>query len=94
MEMERINLPQINLKERLQPARLSFDTELAEVLRGRLDLNHAQVKKKFGVSEKVIRRLLKQLNIGARKRGAKPKGALEPGSMRKHKREANTPKRG
>lgn len=71
MQIEPINLQQINLREKLRQTRLSFDTELADVLRGRPDLSHAQVKKKFGVSEKVIRRVIKQFNIGARRRGPK-----------------------
>lgn len=61
----------VNLRGKLDRARLSFDTELADVLRGRPDLSHAQVQKKFGVSEKVIRSVIKQFSIGARRRGPK-----------------------
>ncbi|MGO8793781.1 MAG: hypothetical protein ACLQLC_03075 [Candidatus Sulfotelmatobacter sp.] len=66
-----MQIEQVNLREKLDQARLSFDTELADVLRGRLDLTHAQIKKKFGVSETVIRRVIRQFNIGARRRGPK-----------------------
>lgn len=66
-----MQIEQVNLREKLDQARLSFDTELADVLRGRLDLTHAQVKKKFGVSETVIRRVIRQFNIGTRRRGPK-----------------------
>ncbi|MFZ0201522.1 MAG: hypothetical protein WB523_08245 [Candidatus Sulfotelmatobacter sp.] len=68
-----MQIEQINLREKLDQARLSFDTELAEVLLGRPDLSHAQIKKEFGIGEKVIRRVIKQFNIGARKRGPKSK---------------------
>ena len=68
-----MRIEQINLRERLDQARLSFDTELAEVLLGRPDLSHAQIKKEFGIGEKVIRRVIKQFNIGVRKRGPKSK---------------------
>lgn len=66
-----MQLEQINLRERVNQARLSFDAQLAEMLLGRPDLSHAQIRKKFGISEKVIRRVIKQFNIGARKRGPK-----------------------
>jgi transposase len=46
---------------------------MAEVLVGRPDLSQAQIGKEFGISERVIRRVVKQFNIGARKRGPKPK---------------------
>lgn len=61
----------INLREKLNQVRRSFDTQLADVLRGRLDLSHAQVKREFGISEKVIRRVIRQFNIGARRRDPK-----------------------
>jgi hypothetical protein len=66
----------MNLREKLDQVRISFDTQLAEVLLGRLDLTHAQVKKAFGISEKVIRRVTKQFNVGARKRGPKRRNLL------------------
>lgn len=67
-----MQIEQINLREKLNQVRLSFDTQLAELLLGRPDLSHAQIKKEFGIGEKVIRRVIKQFNIGARKRGPKP----------------------
>ena len=57
----------------MDQARLSFDTELAEVLLGRPDLSHSQIKKEFGIGEKVIRGVIKQFNIGVRNRGPKSK---------------------
>jgi hypothetical protein len=36
-------------------------------------VGYAQIEEEFGISEKVIRRVMKQFNIGARKRGPKPK---------------------
>jgi hypothetical protein len=63
---------QISLRNTLKTARLGFDTRLAEVLIGRPDLSYAQIEKEFGISETVIRRVMKQFNIGARKRGPKP----------------------
>ena len=66
-----MQIEQVNLREKLEQARLSFDTELAEVLVGRPDLSQAQIKREFGISDTVIRRVMKQFNIGARKRGPK-----------------------
>jgi uncharacterized protein YerC len=63
----------ISLKNTLKTARLSFDAQLAEVLIARPDLTYTEIEKDFGVSETVIRRVMKQFNIGARKRGPKPK---------------------
>ena len=63
---------QISLRNTLKTARLGFDTRLAEVLIGRPDLSYAQIEKEFGISETVIRRVMKQFNIGSRKRGPKP----------------------
>ncbi len=70
-----MQIEQVNLREKLDQARLILDAELADILRGRPDLSHAQVKQKFGVSEKVIRRVIRQFNIGARRRGPKAKAA-------------------
>jgi uncharacterized protein YerC len=64
---------QISLKNTLKTARLDFDNQLAKVLIGRPDLPYSQIEKDFGISETVIRRVSKQFNIGARKRGPKPK---------------------
>jgi len=69
-------IKQVNLRDELMRVRLSFDTQLAEVLVGRPDLTYVQIEKEFGISEKVIRRVTKQFNIGARKRG--PKSGQEP----------------
>jgi len=63
---------QISLKNTLKTARLGFDARLAEVLIARPDLSYAQIEKDFGISETVIRRVMRQFNIGARKRGPKP----------------------
>ena len=63
---------QISLKNTLKTARLSFDARLAEVLIARPDLSYTNIGKEFGVSETVIRRVMKQFSIGARKRGPKP----------------------
>jgi hypothetical protein len=68
-----MQIEQINLRDKLDRARLSFDTQLAGVLVGRPDVGYAQIEEEFGISEKVIRRVMKQFNIGARKRGPKPK---------------------
>jgi len=68
---------QISLKNTLKTARLGFDTRLAEVLIGRPDLSYAQIEEEFGISETVIRRVMKQFNIGARKRGPKVKKSQE-----------------
>lgn len=63
---------QISLKDTLKTARLQFDTRLAEVLIARPELRYAEIEKDFGISETVIRRVMKLFNIGARKRGPKP----------------------
>ena len=65
---------QISLKDTLKTARLSFDVRLAEVLIARPDLSYTEIEKDFGISETVIRRVMKQFNIDARKRGPKPGG--------------------
>lgn len=65
-------LKRINLKDRLNQVRLRFDIRLANVLVRRPDLTYVQIKKEFGTSETVIRRVTKQFNIGPRKRGPKP----------------------
>jgi uncharacterized protein YerC len=59
-------IKQVNLRDELMRVRLSFDTQLAEVLVSRPDLTYVQIEKEFGISEKVIRRVMKQFNIGAR----------------------------
>ncbi len=66
-----MQIEQVNLREKLEQVRRSFDSQLAEVLVGRPDLSQAQIKKEFGISDNVIRRVMKQFNIGARKRGPK-----------------------
>ncbi len=66
-------IKQVNLRDELMRVRLNFDAHLAEVLVSRPDLTYIQIEKEFGVSEKVIRRVMKQFNIGARKRGSKPR---------------------
>jgi len=64
---------QISLRDTLKTARLDFDNQLAKVLIGRPDLSYTEIEKDFGISETVIRRVMKQFNIGARKRGPKPR---------------------
>ena len=63
----------VNLREKLDRARRRFDSQLGRALARRPDLSYAQIQKEFGISENVIRRVVKQLNIGQRKRGPKPK---------------------
>lgn len=63
---------QISLRDTLKSARFDFDSRLAKVLVGRLDLSYTEIEKEFGISETVIRRVMKQFNICARKRGPKP----------------------
>ena len=63
---------QISLKNALKTTRLSFDARLARVLIARSDLSYTEIEKDFGISETVIRRVMKQFGIGARKRGPKP----------------------
>lgn len=64
-------IKRINVRDERMRVRLSFDRRLAEVLVRRPDLTYVQIEKEFGISEKVIRRVTKQFNIGARKRGPK-----------------------
>ena len=61
----------INLRERLDQVRLNFDSQLADVLLNRPDLTYVEIKSLFGVSDKVIRRVMRQFNLKARKRGPK-----------------------
>jgi hypothetical protein len=68
---------QISLKDTLKTARLQFDTRLAEVLIARPDLSYTEIEKDFGISETVIRRVMKQFSIGVRKRGPKPRSGKE-----------------
>ena len=62
---------QISLKDTLKAARLDFDNQVAKALIARPDLSYAEIEKDFGISETVIRRVMKQFHIGARKRGPK-----------------------
>ncbi len=64
-------IEQVNLREKLDQVRLNFDAQLAQVLLGRPEMSHAKVKKEFGISDKVIRRVTRHFKI-ARKRGPKP----------------------
>ena len=68
----------IDLREKLHRVRLSFDKRVADALMGRHDLSQAQIQKEFGVSESVIRRVIKQFNIGARRRGPKRRQQVLP----------------
>jgi len=60
-----------NLRARIEQVRLRFDTRLAEVLLDRPDLSQGEIAKRFGVGQSVIRRVMKQFNINARRRGPK-----------------------
>jgi len=84
-----MQIEQVNLRDRIEQVRLSFDTQLAEVLVGRPDLSQAQIGEEFGISQKVIRRVIKQFNIGARRRGPKSTQHLRPYAFIK-KRSTNT----
>jgi transposase len=61
-----------DLRARIEQVRLDFDTRLAEVLLGRPGLSQDEIGKQFRVSRNVIRRVMKEFNINARKRGPKP----------------------
>ena len=67
-----MQIEQVNLRDRIGQVRLTVDPQLAEVLVGRPDLSQAQIGKEFGISQKVIRRVMKEFNIRARRRGPKP----------------------
>jgi hypothetical protein len=49
----------IKSQEKFEKARRGLDTQLAEVLVSRPDLSYPRIEKQFGISEKVIRRLLR-----------------------------------
>lgn len=66
----------VNLRNRIERACLGFEILLAEVLIGRPDLSHARIQKEFEISQKVIRRVIRQFNIGARECGPKPGNQL------------------
>jgi hypothetical protein len=66
----------MSMNAKLKTARRNFDTSLAEVLSARPDLTHREIEKEFGVSETVIRRVIKQFAIPPRKRGPKAKEAI------------------
>jgi hypothetical protein len=66
-----MSIERVNLKEQLYQVRLSFDTQLAEVLQRRPDLTQARIKQEFGVSDSVIRRVMKQFNVSPRRGGRK-----------------------
>ncbi|MGO8795020.1 MAG: winged helix-turn-helix transcriptional regulator [Candidatus Sulfotelmatobacter sp.] len=69
-------LKQVNLRERLDRARRRFDLQLGRVLQRHPELSYAQIRKRFGISENVIRRIIKQFQLGRRKRGPKPRRSL------------------
>ncbi len=62
----------IKSREQFEQARHILDMQLAEVLANRPDLSYAKIENAYGISEKVIRRVMRQFHIGARKRGPKP----------------------
>lgn len=68
----------INLRARIERVRFRFDTRLAEALLERPDLSQAEIGKQFGISQNVIRRVIKQFNISARKRGPKRGSKRDP----------------
>jgi len=82
MQIEPIKIEPINLRARIERIRLGFDTRVAEALLERPDLSQAEIGKQFGISQNVIRRVIKQFNISARKRG--PKRGPKPGPKRGH----------
>jgi len=59
------------LRDRIGQIRLAVDPELAEALVGRHDRSQTEIGKEFGISQKAIRRVMKQFNIRART-GAAP----------------------
>ena len=61
----------INLRARIEWVRVRFDTQVAEALVERPDLSQAEIGRQFGISQNVIRRVIKQFNLSARKRGPK-----------------------
>jgi hypothetical protein len=63
----------IKSKREFEKARRSLDTQLAEVLARRPDLSYPRIEKEFGISGSVIRRVIKQYGIGARRPGPKLK---------------------
>ena len=71
MQIEPIKIEPINLRARIERVRLRFDTQVAEALVERPDLSQAEIRKQFGISQNVIRRVIKQFNLSARKRGPK-----------------------
>lgn len=71
-----MQIEQINLRDRIAQVRLSFDAQLAEILVARPDLSYTHIQKQFGISHKVVRRVVRQFNVGARKRG--PKTGQQP----------------
>lgn len=62
-----------NLRGKLNHVRRTFDAELAKALVAEPHLSHAQIMRRFGVSNTVIRRVAKQFKLRPRKRGPKPK---------------------
>jgi uncharacterized protein YerC len=55
---------QVSLRDTLKTARLDFDSRLAKVLIARPDLSYTEIENEFGISETVIRRVMKQFCIG------------------------------
>lgn len=83
------------MRDRIGQVRLAVDPELAEALVGRYDRSQTEIGKEFGISQKAIRRAMKQFNLRARKRDVAPSLALpspktKPGRL--HKR-SDTPAR-
>ena len=68
-------LKQMDLRTEMRRVRATFDEELAEALRNRTDLTHAEIERQFGVSNKVIRRISKQFNISRKTSRAMPSHA-------------------
>jgi hypothetical protein len=86
MQIEPIKIEPINLRARIERVRVRFDTQVAEALVERPDLSQAEIGRQFGISQNVIRRVKKQFNISARKRGPKrgPGSGPKPGLKRGH----------
>jgi len=62
-----VAIEKVDLPAEFQRVRAAFDKQLADALLNRTDLTHAQIERRFGVSNKVIRRISRQFNISRRR---------------------------
>jgi hypothetical protein len=86
-------IERVNLRTKLEQARRTFDAKLAEVLTSRPDLSHAKIRHRFGISDKVIRRVIREFNIGNRNRGPKPRKRFPSAAGAAHGRVPATEKK-